>query len=388
MSHHSFDSDADPFAATRHLPTPFLLLDLDATERNLRAVQFAFPGVEVWYALKCNADPRLVRRLVGLGIGFEVASPQEVRQLLAAGVPGSRMMCLHTIQSPAFLELLRTAHVAVVAFDAADQLEAIARHAPDSRVVVRVQVTDRGSRVPLGTKFGCTPDRAVELIASARRRGVRVAGVTMHVGSQCESVATWVEALAECRRVAELASGDEPLELVSLGGGLPVPYSPDVPDLEDIGKAIVAAGLPRGCRVTVEPGRAIAATAGTLVASVISTATRDGLPWLYLDAGIYHGLFEALPAAGGLTFPVVAERTGPTRLCRLAGPTCDSLDVLPGTFALPALRAGDRVAFRYAGAYSTAMATAFNGFDPPPTHPVTRTPANRLELLLEEGPSP
>jgi ornithine decarboxylase len=321
----------------------------------------------------CNPHPRIATTLARLGVGFEVAAPDELRLFLAAGVPAGQMTCLHTVKAPAFVRQLHEAGVAVHAVDSQEEVEKVACTAPGRQVLVRLEVSGRGSRCPLGGKFGCPPGEAVGLFRLARRVGLRPAGVTLHVGSQCESLATWAEALRECRLVCErLAAGGTPADVVSLGGGLPVPYTAGVPGLEAVGRVIHEAEPHRfgreGCRVTLEPGRAIAATAGTLVASVVGASTRGGTRWVYLDAGVYHGLSEWLPACGGLTMPITAKPRGrPLRPCRLAGPTCDSLDTLPGLFRLPELHPGDRPAFHYAGAYSTAVATNFNGFQPPAT---------------------
>lgn len=361
----------DPFALARNHATPVLLLDPSEAARNVTALRAALPGVEVWYAYKCNPHPSLAAALARLGVGFEVASPGEVRDLLALGVPGDRMMCLHTIKSPDFLRLLHDIGVRVLAVDSLEEVDRVAEFAPHSRVVARIEIPDPGSRVPLGDKFGCSPGEAVHLLDRARRLGLDPAGITTHVGSQCESPAGWDDAVRLCGEVvADLDRRGVRAAVVSLGGGLPVRYTPGVPTVRQVCEVVSAAldrhGLRAGRRVTIEPGRAVAASAGMLVASVLGTATRGGVCWVYLDAGVYHGLFEALPVAGGFTFPVTVEHPSrPVRRCRLAGPTCDSLDVLPGEFHLPELRAGDRVAFRFAGAYSTSLATSFNGFDAP-----------------------
>jgi len=361
----------DPFVANTHQETPFLIVNLHAIERNVEAVRDAFPGVEVWYALKCNPDPRIATILARLGVGFEVASSRELQMILSLGVAANRIMCLHPIKAPDFVRQLHEAGVTMLAVDSRDEVEKIAQFAPQSQIIVRVDVDTQGSRIPLGGKFGCTPEDSVDLVRFARQRGIRPAGTTIHVGSQCESLQSWAEALQTCQKVCErLAQDGSPAEIVSLGGGLPVPYTANVVSLTSIGEVVRQAAPHRfgtgDCRVTMEPGRAIVATAGTLVTSVVGTATRGGVRWIYLDAGTHHGLFEWLPAAGGLTMPVTAEsQNRPVQACRLAGPTCDSYDALPGLFELPELRTGDRLAIHLAGAYSTSIATHFNGFDPP-----------------------
>lgn len=363
----------DPFAANRDQETPFLLVSLPAVRGNVEAIRAAFPNVEVWYALKCNSDPRIAATLARLGVGFEVASPHELRLILSLGVAADRIMCLHPIKAPAFVRQLHEAGVTRLAADSREEVEKIARFAPRSQIIVRVEVDGQGSRIPMNGKFGCSPEDTVELFQLARRRDVCPAGITIHVGSQCESLRTWAAALRTCEGVCErLAEDGSSVEIVSLGGGFPVRYTGDVPDLNSIGEVVRLASPHRfgavGCRVTMEPGRAIVATAGTLVASVVGTATRGGVRWVYLDAGIHHGLFEWSPAKGGLTMPITVETEDrPLQTCRLAGPTCDSYDALPGLFDLPELRAGDRIAFHHAGAYTTSIATRFNGFDPPRT---------------------
>jgi ornithine decarboxylase len=290
-------------------------------------------------------------------------------------VDGEQMMCLHPIKSPEFVARLGNAGVRYLAADSVAEVRKIAALAPASRVLIRMDIGGSGSLVPLGSKFGCRPVEAVELVRVVRKHGLGFAGVTLHVGSQCQSMVAWKESLDQCRALcAHLAKSGSPCEIISLGGGLPVPYTSGVPTLESIGELVMRADLASvgapGCRLTIEPGRALVATAGTIVTSVVGTAEREGVTWVYLDAGIFHGLMEFLPAAGGFRLPVIVEESGAPRNLqphRLAGPTCDSLDVLPGQFLLPSLVAGDRIAFGCAGAYSSAVATSFNGFAPPHT---------------------
>jgi ornithine decarboxylase len=353
-----------PFAATRHLDTPFLLLDPAAAARAVGDVRAALPGVEVYYALKANPHPALAAAVAAVGAGFEVASPAELRQLLAAGVSPHRLMCLHPVKAPTFLLQLAQAGVGTLAVDAAEEVEKVATLAPGSRVLVRVDVPNHGSRHPLRRKFGCPPGDVVRLLQLARDRGLRPAGLTTHVGSQCERLATWATAADILATVArEAADVGLPAEVVSLGGGLPVAYTAEVPSLDRIGRVLT--GFAPGARVTVEPGRAIAAPAGTLFASVIGLADRPDGRWAYLDAGLHHGLGEALPAAGGIVLPAEAEGRGRRQPYTLAGPTCDGLDALPTAVELPELRVGDRVAFLLAGAYSTSLSRPFNGYPVP-----------------------
>lgn len=360
-------------ASTRSLATPFLWIDGRTIERNVRRLRQVFPGVEISYALKCNATPEVVDALRRLDVGFEVASSTEVEQLMRAKVATDRMVCMHPVKSPAFLRQLHDVGVRVLAVDCREEVDKIAECAPQSRVVVRIKLPKGKSRVPLNDKFGCAPEESLALLRHIRSQGLFPAGITLHVGSQCESEATWCDALTLCGELCDAWSRDgQRVNIVSLGGGLPAPYQPSVLGLETISQILTRALSGNSgfsdCRVTMEPGRAVVASAGSLVASVIGVATRGQTRWVYLDAGVYHGLFECLPVAGGFTPPMAVEH--PDRPChryRLGGPTCDSLDALPGTYLLPELSVGDRVAFGCAGGYSTVMATQFNGFPPPRT---------------------
>jgi ornithine decarboxylase len=354
--------------------TPYMVLDPDEVRGNIRAIGCAFPRVRVLYALKCNPHGAVVAGVRAEGLGFEVASEYEVRDLEQAGVPGLDMMCMHPVKSPRFLRRMRRLGVPVVAVDNAAELDKIAEHCPGAGIVARLLVDESGSRVPMSSKFGCDRGAVIGLVHDARRRGLRVRGLTMHVGSQSPSADTWARAVRSATEVLGEIAPHLESPLLSLGGGLPVRYTPsDATDAASIGKAVMPAltgVISSGVQVTIEPGRAIAASAGTLVTSVVGVAERGDLPLYHLDTGIYHGLIEALEYCGTFRYPIVTDRD---QHCPdwapalLAGQTCDGLDVLPGEWMLPPLRVGDRVAFRMAGAYSSSICTRFNGFPPPRT---------------------
>lgn len=356
--------------AAQTVHTPYLQLDVEQAGENYDAIRAAFPGVEVCYALKCNPDALLVDTLRDRGAGFEIASPGETEQLLEQGVAPDRLLCLHPIKSPAFLRMLHRQGVDILAADCAEEIEKIGQYAPGSRVVIRVDVPNNGSVWDLSGKFGAPLAELPCLFALAAEHGLIPYGVTIHVGSQCEKVETWQRALSICRtawRMAEQAGFR--LQLLSLGGGLPVFYRGPVPSVFEIGNALrddIAFFRAQGCRITIEPGRAIAATAGTLVSTVIGVAERGDTSWVYLDAGVYHGMIEAMEVGADHLWPLAVEHNDrPLRTYHISGPTCAGTDVPFRNVTLPELRVGDRLYVRHVGAYSVNCSSPFNGFPIP-----------------------
>ncbi len=359
------------FDLTQHLATPLLVIDRAQLRANLQRIRQAVPQAEIFYAMKCNADRRVIETVAQANAGFEIASPREAETLAQLGIAPERILCLHPIKAPEFISALHRQGVNILAADSVAELDKLAERAPHSRVVVRVSVSNKGSSVSLNGKFGVEPEAVLPLLQAAQARGLRPYGLTLHVGSQCERAATWTEALAVCRALwRDVERAGIELSLLSLGGGLPAPYTTQGASLEECGAALrtglAQMELPSTCRITIEPGRAVVASAATMIASVTGLAERAAGAWAYLDAGVYHGLFEACAAGGGLPFPITtqcAER--PLREYRIGGPTCDSFDLPFALRALPELRIGERVAIHCAGAYSTELSSTFNGFPAP-----------------------
>ena len=371
---------ADPLApdrlAGRAGPTPFLVLDLDRVAAAYRGFTAALPGVDVHYAMKCNPDVRVLRRLHGLGGRFEIASVAELRALAEVGVDPADLLYSAPVKPAAHVAEAWRAGVWRFAFDGTEELATIAAHAPGAAVYVRLATAPGGNTVPSEGKFGVPPDRAARLLRAARDAGLRAYGLTFHVGSQMLEPAAWGAALARAGTVLrELAAAGIRLELLDLGGGFPARYSTDVPPLAAYADAI-AAGLDRlpyvPATLAVEPGRALVAEAGTMVATVIGTAERHGRRWVHLDVGAVNGFLEALETGNRLRYPVADSRGSARREpVQLTGPTCDSQDTIMFDVPLSAgLAAGDRVFLGSAGAYTTSYAGAFNGFPAPRTHVV------------------
>jgi ornithine decarboxylase len=367
----------EDFLADRARPTPYLVLDLDVVADRYARLAAAFPEARLLYAVKACPEPAVLRLLVRLGAGFDVASPAEIALCLVAGASPATLCHGNPVRAP---DDVVAAHEAGVRRFVTDSAEDLADHLPGTSVLVRILVDDRGSATPFFGKFGAAPAEAGRLLRAAAARGLDP-GVTFHAGSQQSRP----EAYREAVRVALRAAGGAGLAHPDLdvGGGIPVPYREPVPAPEEFADAVRAgiadaraAGDVVGADLLLEPGRALVAEAGVLRTTALRVSRRPGVDhrrWVYLDAGRYQGLAETegeyiayplrVPGRGGAAGPVV-----------LAGPSCDGDDVLyrRTPYALPDdLRAGDHVDLLHAGAYTASYASVgFNGFPPLPVHVV------------------
>ncbi|MBN9795157.1 ornithine decarboxylase [Pseudonocardia sp. TMWB2A] len=369
-------SDRRPVSTdSAELCTPCLVLDLDAVRERYAEFGRALPGAELFYAVKANPAPRLVAFLVGLGARFDVASRPELELCLAAGARPADISYGSTVKKERDIAFAHRSGVRRFAVDSAAELAKIARCAPGAEVVVRVTCTGAGSCFPLDRKFGCSPAAAASLLLDADAAGLRAAGVSFHVGSQQLDPGAWRAGIADAAEVFRRvrARGLRP-DLLDLGGGFPAHYDAQVRPLSDYGDAIrdaVAAefGDDRP-ELMIEPGRGLVADAGTLYSEVVLVSDRDGDAgprWVYLDVGRFGGLAET---EGELVrYPIrTAHDDGPRSPVVLAGPTCDSADVLyrRHPYLLPDdLCAGDVVRLLHTGAYTASYSSVgFNGFAP------------------------
>ena len=357
--------------------TPYLVIDVDTIERKYREIVGALDGIDVHYALKANPHPDVVQRLAVRGSGFDAASLSEVDRCLEAGAPASRISFGSTIKKQADIAAAYERGVRVFAFDAEAELAKLAVAAPGASVFCRLLIETGGAEWPLSRKFGCDIATACELLLRARDLGLKPCGVSFHVGSQQTDVEQWdigVAAAAEVFR--SLAAEGIELDLMNLGGGFPARYRTPVPPLADYAAAIRRSvqrrfGFGAGrIRLVAEVGRALVAEAGVIDAEVVLIARKsiaDERRWVYLDAGVLNGLIETVGES--IKYPIQTARDGdPAMPVVLAGPTCDSFDVMydRAGYALPeSLQVGDRVQILSTGAYTyTYAAVEFNGFPP------------------------
>jgi ornithine decarboxylase len=354
--------------------TPFLVLDLDVVAERYRALRAALPEADVFYAVKANPEPAVLRLLLGLGCRFDVASAGEVDLCLEIGATGADLSFGNTVKKVSAIRHAFEHGVRLFAFDADSELDKLTAHAPGSTVFCRVLCDGSGADWPLSRKFGCDPALAVDLLRRAAAQGHEV-GVSFHVGSQQRDTAAWDRALAG---VADLlaqlrGSGIEPA-LVNLGGGFPGRYLEPVDEVADYGRAIVRSLRrrfgPTLPRLIAEPGRYLVADAGVLQTEVVAVTKKarfDDQRWVFLDVGTYGGMAEA--AGELLRYRFRTAKDGrPAGPVVIAGPTCDSVDILyeQTAYDLPLdLEAGDRIEILTTGAYTTTCSSVgFNGFPP------------------------
>ena len=355
--------------------TPYLHIDLDVIEDGYRRLESALPSTTIYYAVKANPEPEVLRALDRLGANFDCASIYEIEQCLTLGIEPHRLSFGNTIKKRTDIAAAHRLGVPLYAFDSVGELEKLAEAAPGSRVMCRMLVSCDGAEWPLSRKFGCEQEMATDLLLMAARAGLRPCGLSFHVGSQQTDPGQWDAAVAAAAEVfATCRRGGLELTLLNLGGGFPAQYRSERPEVESYGQRITAA-LQRafGADVPdtiVEPGRGIAGDAGVIVSEVVLVSRKaygEERRWVYLDVGVFGGLPETLDESIRYRISTPHD-SGPCGPVVLAGPTCDSMDVLyeDAGYELPlALRDGDRVWIHGTGAYTaTYSSVAFNGFPP------------------------
>lgn len=363
------------FLATRRPEGPCLVVDLDVVRDNFLNFARVLPDTRVFYAVKANPAPQVLSLLASLGSCFDTASVPEIEMALAAGATPDRISFGNTIKKERDIARAFELGVRLFAFDSQAELEKIARSAPGSQVFCRILCDGAGADWPLSRKFGCEPEMATGLLENAHRMGLEAYGLSFHVGSQQRNTGAWDKALASVAAVfRELAGRGIELRMVNMGGGFPTKYIRDVPTVQQYGTAIEESlrthfgnHLPE---TIIEPGRGMVGSAGVLQTEVVLISTKsdtDTNRWVYLDVGKFGGLAETMDEA--VRYKIVTPRDGDaTEPCILAGPTCDSADVLyeRDPYPLPvSLEIGDKLLIEATGAYTTTYASvAFNGFSP------------------------
>lgn len=363
------------FLATRRPEGPCMILDLDVVRENYEGFVKALPQSRIFYAVKANPAPEILRLLVSLGSSFDTATVAEIEMVLDAGATPDRISFGNTIKKERDIAHAYELGVSLYAVDCVEEVEKVARAAPGARVFCRVLTDGEGAEWPLSRKFGCVPEMAVSVLRRAHELGLNAYGVSFHVGSQQTNLNAWDRALADASKVFRtLAKEGIILKLVNMGGGFPTRYLKDVPSAQAYGMAIFdSLSKHFGNRIPetiIEPGRGMVGNAGVIRSEVVLVSKKsenDKLRWVYLDVGKFNGLAETMDEA--IRYPIETAKDDDEKVpCVLAGPTCDSADVMyeKTPYPLPvSLTVGDEILIEGTGAYTTTYASvAFNGFEP------------------------
>jgi ornithine decarboxylase len=360
---------------------PCMVLDLEVVRDNYAKFARALPNTRVFYAVKANPAPEILRLLTLLGSCFDAASVAEIEMVLAAGATADRISFGNTIKKERDIARALELGVRLLAVDCEAEVEKVARaakavNAEDVKVFCRILSDCAGAEWPLSRKFGCAPEMAVDVLEHAHRLKLEAFGVSFHVGSQQRNTEAWDVALASASAVfRECATRGINLSMVNLGGGFPTKYLKSVPAVKAYGDSIFRALSKHfGNRIPetiIEPGRGMVGNAGVIESEVVLISKKsrdeDETRWVYLDIGKFGGLAETMDES--IRYPIRTDRDEDKLVpCVLAGPTCDSADVLyeKEPYLLPfSLEIGDKVLIEGTGAYTTTYsAVAFNGFPP------------------------
>jgi ornithine decarboxylase len=363
------------FLRQRQGEGPCLVVDLDVVLENYLTFSKALPDTKVFYAVKANPAPEILKLLAELGSSFDVASVSETEAVLAAGATPDRISYGNTIKKVSEISAVARLGINLFAVDCEAEVDKVGAAAPGARVICRIHCDGTGSEWPLSRKFGCEPEYAADILEYAHRQGLLPHGISFHVGSQQHNIEAWDRALASTAAIFRTcAERGITLAMVNLGGGFPARYVRKTPKLESYGKAIFRSlrkhfgnAIPE---TIVEPGRGLVGNAGVIEAEVVLIAKRspeDEVRWVYLDIGKFHGLAETIDES--IRYPIrTARDRDETAPCVIAGPTCDSVDVLyeKNPYPLPvSLAIGDKVLIEATGAYTTTYSSVgFNGYPP------------------------
>jgi len=356
--------------------TPFVVIDTETISKAYDDLRAGFEFASVYYAVKANPAVEIIDLLRDKGSSFDIASIYELDKVMSRGVGPERISYGNTIKKSKDIRYFYEKGVRMFATDSEADLRNIAKAAPGAKVYVRI-LTEGSTTAdwPLSRKFGCQTDMAMDLLILARQLGLVPYGISFHVGSQQRDISVWDAAIAKVKVIFERLKEEDGIELkmINMGGGFPANYITRTNSLETYAEEIIrflkedfGDDLPE---IILEPGRSLIANAGILVSEVVLVARKSRTAverWVYVDVGKFSGLIETMDES--IKFPIYAEKKGEVEEVVIAGPTCDSADIMYENYkyGLPLnLAIGDRLYWLSTGAYTTSYsAVEFNGFPP------------------------
>lgn len=332
-------------------------------------------NADIFYAIKANPHPEIIKLLINKGSNFDIASIYELDKVLKLGVDPNKISFGNTIKKAKDIKYFYDKGVRLFVTDSINDLNNIIKYAPNSKVFIRILVDELAtSDWPLSKKFGCDLDMAWDLLIYAQKNNLIPYGVSFHVGSQQRDVSTWHAALVKVKYLFdELKKIGINLQMINMGGGFPTHYLDDIKSTKEYCdiiteylKDVFENNIPR---IIIEPGRSMVGNAGVLITEIINISQKSkfaNYKWLFIDCGKFNGLAETLGES--IKYPIYAEKINEEIPYIIAGCTCDSADTLYEDYKydLPSnLKPGDKLYWLSTGAYTASYsAIEFNGFPP------------------------
>jgi len=358
----------------KDLPTPCLVIDLDLIRTKYIELQGSLPVAKIFYAVKANPRDEVIRLLADLGSNFDIASRYELDQMLRLGIDPNRISYGNTIKKKSDIKYFYDHGVRLFATDSENDLMNIAENAPGAKIFFRILTEGTGADWPLSRKFGSHPDTIYHLILQSAEMGLNPWGISFHVGSQQRDIGQWDDAVARCKYLFDaVAEEGIELQMINIGGGFPANYVDPTFSVNEYTEEILrfiqedfGDNLPD---IILEPGRSLVGDAGIIISEVInlSRKSKNNLyQWVFLDIGKFGGLIETIDES--IKFPIFFDKEGMAEEIILAGPTCDSMDILYEHYHyhMPdSVVPGDKVYIFTTGAYTQSYSSVnFNGFPP------------------------
>jgi len=354
------------------MSVPKLLMDRSKILESYKQITSALPQFNIAYAMKANSHTEIITLLNQAGSHFETASIEEIRNLIAMGITSDRIIFSNPVKPVQAIMAAIELGIYYMSFDSVDEVIKFSPFRKNMGAMLRVDVSNEGSLWVLNGKFGCPESLWEEIFSKMQEENIPLAGITFHVGSQCESINTWNKAMDQALKAIQMSHKfNLTPHTLNIGGGFPINLGRKIPDIKEIGETIqknIEKWKSLGVHIKkfyAEPGRFIAGPAGTMMSHVIGIAKREIKgkieKWVFLDTGVFSGFMETID---GITYPMLSNGSGDIEEVMLCGPSCDSADKMYKA-KLPSPRTGDTIYFSGAGAYTTAYASEFNGIQPP-----------------------
>lgn len=361
---------------SKNKKTPFLIINKKKVEKKYEELQKNLPYAKIYYAVKANPEDEVIKILEKKGSNFDVATIFEMEQLLRLGISTDRMSFGNTIKKEEDIAYAYKKGIRLFATDSESDLNKIARQAPEAKVFFRLLCDGSGADWPLSRKFGAYPDMIFRLALRAKKLNLIPYGLSFHVGSQQRDIGQWDNAISQCKYLFDsLSDADIDLKLINIGGGFPSDYLEPTQDISVYAKEVTrflkedfGDRLPE---IIIEPGRSLVGDSGTIVSEIImisSKSTTASYDWVYTDIGKFGGLIETINES--IKYPIISEGATKdnTKEVILAGPTCDSMDILYEDYRYKLnknIKEGDRLYFLTTGAYTASYSSVyFNGIPP------------------------